>query len=270
MLRIHVISGILACSLLAGCVSTSPKLGGGQGGGTVTGGAGGASTSNANKELESCSEPLGTVSVFEDQTLPWWYSYRQYAPQLGSTIPVIRLMIQQSNCFVIVERGRAMSALQVERQLSAIGETRQGSNFGKGQLVAADYTMEPSIQFSQKGTGSLGAIAGGLFGSVGAAVAGGLKSNEAATTLLLVDNRSGVQISAAVGNAQNYDFGLGAGFFGGGAGGGVGGFSNSPQGKVITASFADSYNQMIKALRGYRAQQQRGGLGKGGQLKVGR
>lgn len=36
----------------------------------------------------------------------------------------------------------------------------------------------------------------------------------------------------------------------------------------MTASFADSYNQMVKALRNYKAQTVKGGLGTGGRLGV--
>jgi hypothetical protein len=46
-------------------------------------------------------------------------------------------------------------------------------------------------------------------------VAGSVGVNEASTTLLLIDNRSGVQISAAEGTAKNFDFGIfGAAFAG--------------------------------------------------------
>ncbi|GAA6154065.1 CsgG/HfaB family protein [Pseudoteredinibacter isoporae] len=252
---------------LAACNGTTPTMGN-AGGNTVSGAAGGANAENRNTALESCSEPLGTLSVFEDRTLPWWNVYASRYPQLGSTIPVIRTMIQQSNCFVVVERGRAMQAMNTERELMNSGEMRSGSNFGKGQMVAADYTMNPSIQFSEKGTGGVGGLLGGLVGSTVGVIAGGLKKNEASTTLLLIDNRSGVQISAAVGNAKNYDFNLFGGFFAG-AVGGAGGFTNTPEGKIIAASFADSYNNMVKALRNYKAQTVKGGLGKGGKLKVG-
>jgi curli biogenesis system outer membrane secretion channel CsgG len=250
----------------AGCMSTDPTLGGSSGN-TVTGGAAGGNSDNANTSLESCDEPLGTLSLFEDRSLPWWGDYRRRYPDLGSTTPVIRTMIQQSNCFVVVERGGALNAMQRERQLMNSGQLRGGSNVGGGQMVAADYTVSPSIQFSAKGTGGLKGIAGGLFGSVGAAIGGGLSKNEAATTLLLIDNRSGVQVSSAVGSAGNYDFDLFGGFFAGIAGGAKG-FSNSPEGKIITAAFADSYNQMVMALRNYKPQKVRGGLGTGGQLKV--
>lgn len=260
----------IAALTLAGCMATAPTMGGGQGGETVTGAAGGGSAMNANNGMESCSEPLGTISVFEDRTLPWWSIYQRHAPELGSTIPVIRLMIQQSGCFVVVERGAAMQAMERERNLMRSGEVRQGSKFGGGQMVAADYTLNPSVQFSQKGTGGIGAIAGAFFGPVATAVAGSMKKNESATTLLLIDNRSGVQVSAAVGNASNFDIGIGGGFFGGGGFSGAGAFSNTPEGKIITASFADSFNQMVRALRNYQAQEVRGGLGKGGHLKIGR
>lgn len=253
---------------LSGCDATMPTMGGSSGN-TVTGAAGGETSEGANSQLEHCSETLGTLGVVEDQSAPWWSTYYRHYPNLGSTVPVLRMMIQQSNCFVVVERGRAMNNMMQERALMQSGEMRQGSNFGKGQMVAADYTMNPSIQFSEKGTGGIGGVVGGLFGSVAGAVAGGMKSNEAATTLLLIDNRSGVQISSAVGNAKNFDFNLFGGMFGGGVGGGAGAFTNTPEGKVLTAAFADSYNQMVKALRNYRAQTVKGGLGKGGQLKVG-
>jgi curli biogenesis system outer membrane secretion channel CsgG len=253
---------------LGGCNATMPKMGGASGM-TATGGAGGATSDNANSQLEHCTETLGTLAVNEDQTAPWWHTYYSRYPQLGSTTPVLRMLIQQSNCFVVVERGRAMNNMMGERALQQSGEMRSGSNFGKGQMVAADYTMVPSIQFSQKGTGGLGGAIGGLFGNraIGA-LAGGLSSNEAATTLLLNDNRSGVQVASAVGSAKNFDFKLFGGAFGGGVAGGAGGYTNTPEGKVLTAAFADSYNQMVRALRNYRAQTVKGGLGKGGSLKV--
>jgi len=144
---------------------------------------------------------------------------------------------------------------------------RQGSKMGKGQMVAADYTMSPTINFSEKGTGAIGGLLGGALGGVAGVVAGGLKANEASTTLLLIDNRSGVQLSAAQGSAKNYDIsGFGGGFFGGVAG--LGGYTNTPQGKIIAASFMDSFNQMVRALRNYKAQSVEGGLGTGGTLKV--
>ncbi|MFN3869818.1 MAG: CsgG/HfaB family protein [Hyphomicrobiaceae bacterium] len=262
-----VVSGLTGAILLAACSGTMPTMGGSKG--TVTGAAGGGTAEGQNTQLTRCDETLGTLAVEEDQAAPWYAQLRHY--NLGSTVPVLRLMIQQSNCFVIVERSAAgMQMMTQERALQQMGETRSGSNMGPGQMVAADYTMRPSIQFAQKGTGGAGAALGGLgfLGAAFGAVAGGLKANEAATTLLLIDNRSGVQISAAEGSAKNYDFRVAGGLFGGGLGAGAGAYSNMPEGKIITAAFADSFNQMVGALKNYRAQTVRGGLGTGGRLGV--
>ena len=202
-------------ALLTGCLATAPTMGDNKG--TVSGSAGGATTNNANSAIEKCDQTLGTLAMQEDVNAPWYLELRNY--QLGSTLPVLRLMIQQSNCFVIVERGRAMNNMMQERALQQSGEMRQGSNFGGGQMVAADYTMSPSIQFSGKTGGAMAGLATRAFGGLGA-LAGNMSTNEAATTLLLIDNRSGAQISAAEGASNDYDFNLFCGLFGGFAGAG--------------------------------------------------
>ena len=254
----------LAASLaLAGCVSTGPTLGDNKG--TVSGAAGGTAAQGQNTSLEKCTDTLGTMALQEDINAPWYTQLRQY--NLGSTVPVLRLMIQQSNCFVIVERGAGLQAMERERNLMRGDEGRAGSNMGGGQMVAADYLMRPSIQFSGKTGGGGGGLGGLLPGALGA-VAGNVGVNEASTTLLMVDIRSGVQISAAEGSGKNYDFGLFGSAFTGGLAGAGGGYSNTPRGKVVVAAFADSYNQMVKALRTYKAQTVRGGLGTGGRLGV--
>jgi hypothetical protein len=136
-------------------------------------------------------------------------------------------------------------------------------------MVAADYTMSPSIQFSQN-TGGIGGALGGLSRNLGVigALAGGIKTSEAATTLIMIDNRSGVQLAAAEGTAKNTDFALFGASYGWAAGGAAGGYSSTPEGKIIIAAFADSYNQLVKVVRNYRAQTVKGGLGTGGALGV--
>lgn len=250
-------------ALLAGCGSTAPTLGGNKG--VVSGAAGGESAEGQNSQLESCPETLGTLAIEEDTTAPWYYQLRDH--QLGSTVPVLRLMIQQSNCFVIVERGKSLNNMMREREFARGDESRAGSNFQKGQMVAADYTLSPSIQFSGKTGGGSAFGGGGALGMFGA-LAGSVGRNEASTTLLLIDNRSGVQISAAEGTANNFDFGMFGAAFGSGGFGGGGGYSKTPQGKVVIGAFADSFNQMVKALRKYKAQTVKGGLGTGGRLGV--
>lgn len=257
-------------ALLTGCPATMPTsqpVVGGGGKTAVTGAAGGATTANANSALEKCSQSLGTIGVVEDQNASWYETLRSY--KLGSTVPVLRMMIQQSNCFVVVERGAAMNNMNVERNLQKSGEMRAGSNMGAGQMVAADFTMNPSITFSQN-TGGLGGAIGGLSRSLGviSAIGGSLKTNEASTTLIMIDNRSGVQLAAAEGTAKNTDFSMFAGIAGWSGGAAASGYSTTPEGKIIIAAFADSYNQLVQAVRNYKAQTVKGGLGTGGTLGV--
>ena len=258
---------LIILAALAAC-STDPSLGGG-GGNSASGSAAGSTSAGANSQLEHCAASLGTLTIDENEGAPWYAYLSQY--QLPSTVPLLRLIVQQSNCFVIVDRGAAFGSAMQERSLEQSGELRSGSKFHKGQLVAADYTMSPSINFSQQGTSGLSAGLGFVpyAGGILSAVAGSAHTNEASTTLLLVDNRSGVQLSASQGSAKNWDIGGLGGAFGAMAGGGIGGYANTPEGKILTAAFIDSYNQMVRSLRGYRAQEVNGGLGKGGNLSVG-
>jgi curli biogenesis system outer membrane secretion channel CsgG len=260
-----ILLGWLAGAVIAGC---GVQMGDDSARTPVTGSAGGAASQNANAKLERCDQSLGTLAVVEDQTAPWYYQLtREY--KLTSTVPLIRLLVQQSNCFVVVERGRAFGQMQNERALNQSGELRQGSNFGQGQIVAADYSLNPMITFSQKDTKGLGGALGvipyaGAFG----ALAGGLRQSEASTTLTLVDNRSGVQLAAAEGAASNVDFSLLGAGFGSGAAAGLGGYTNTPEGKVLAGAFADAYNRLVGSVRNYKAQEVKGGLGTGGTLGV--
>lgn len=242
----------------------------------VTGGAGGGTAVNANSSLERCARPFGTVALNERQNEDWYHVVvEEY--HLPPVTRLLRLMAQQSNCFVVVERNRSgMAAMQEERELQRSGEMRRGSHFGKGQMVAADYTLTPTVLFSSSDSGGFGAAVGSLMsafgGSAGTVVnaAGGVKKREASTMLTLVDNRSGVQVAAAEGSASKFDFGGLGSIFGGYGGVGLGGYENTPEGKIIAAAFADSFNQTVQALKNYQAQEVRGGLGKGGTLKIGK
>jgi hypothetical protein len=160
--------------------------------------------------------------------------------------------------------------MQMERALQQTGELREGSNMGQGQMVAADYAMSPMITFSQKGTSGVGSALSVLPYGMGVlgSLAGSLRTNEASTTLTLVDSRSGVQLAAAEGSAANTDFSAFSGVFGSGAGGSVGGYTNTPEGKVLAGAFADAYNRLVVAVRNYKAQEVKGGLGTGGALGV--
>jgi len=63
--------------------------------------------------------------------------------------------------------------------------------------------------------------------------------------------------------------GLGIGG-GGGAGGVLGGYTKTPEGKVVVGAMTDAFNNLVKAVRNYKAQESSGpmGHGSGGRLEV--
>jgi curli biogenesis system outer membrane secretion channel CsgG len=263
---------VVTIALLSACAATDMKMGAPEAKTAATGAAGGAEATGANAALEKCDSPLGTVSLVENQAASW-YTVLTHQYRLPPTASLLRLMVQQSNCFIVVERGAAgMAAMQRERALMQGGEMRQGSQMGGGQMVAADYAMAPEVIFNEGNTGGAAAGLGRAIGGLGGAMiglAGSVKTREASTMLTLVDNRSGVQVSASEGSASKRDWTAGLGGLFGSGGGALGGYTNTPQGKVIAAAFMDSYNNMVKSLRNYKAQSVRGqGLGGGGRLGV--
>jgi hypothetical protein len=266
-------TALVATLALAGCVTpggglvstaTAPT--------TATGAAAGGTSAGANASLMRCDAPLGTLAVDDGRGKEWYASFGA-ATQVTTIEPLLRLAVQQSNCFVITSIGNN----RTESRLSAItdkqrnsGEFRAGSQQQKGQRVAADYFMEPAIIINNSATGQLAAgLAGMIGGGRFAGLAGGLETKASVVTLTLFDIRSGVQIAISEGNATSTNFGAALGAFGSGAAAGLGGFSRTPEGKASVAAFVDAYNSMVVSLRNYRAQEVKGGLGKGGVLKVG-
>jgi hypothetical protein len=165
---------------------------------------------------------------------------------LQSPTPLLRLMMQQSNCFRVVG---SVGALEQERR-------RTGNS---GRVQAADYVIEPNIVFSNPNAGGYGGLGGlgGVFGLPGliiGTVAASIKIQEAQTSLFATEVRTGVQVAAADGSAKVSDFGGlgGLGGFGGGIGGfgGIGGYGNTAEGKLIAAAFLDAHNKLVAQMGG--------------------
>ncbi|NSX03104.1 hypothetical protein [Cupriavidus gilardii] len=266
------VAALAASVVLAGCATAGGGLiSTGTAPTAATGAAGGAASVNANASLERCDAPLGTLAVDDGRGKEWFAGFGA-ATKVTTIEPLIRLAVQQSNCFVITSIGnnRTESKLSniTDKQRNS-GEFRAGSRQQKGQRVAADYYMEPAIIIDNDSTGQLAAGVGSLFGGVGALVGGAMQSKASVVTLTMFDIRSGVQVSISEGNSTATNFGAALGAFGGNTAGGLGGFSRTPEGKATVAAFMDAYNNMVISLRNYKAQEVKGGLGRGGRLKVG-
>lgn len=242
---VALVTSVLCVSASAGPLDVKQ----GSGGSEIQGSAGPSGSQNDNG-LEHCDKPMGALAVVEPQNQVT-QSLSHYG--LQSPTGLIRMMVQQSNCFLVVERGMAMQNMMQERALAESGELRSGSNMGGGQMISADFVLNPSVVFSENDAGGLGGAIGGLVGGtkgrVIGAVAGGVKFKEAQTSMLVTDARSGLQVAAAEGSARKADLRLGAGVLHGGHAGGLGGYVNTNEGKMISASFMDNYNNVVRAVR---------------------
>ena len=104
--------------LLTGCATTDMQMGSQSAKTMATGSAAGGATSGESSQLERCESPLGTVSLIENVN-SGWYTILTGEYRLPPTANLLRLLVQQSNCFVVVERGTAgMNAMS--RELSLI------------------------------------------------------------------------------------------------------------------------------------------------------
>jgi hypothetical protein len=240
---------VLSLALLVASAAAAQGITGtrqGQGGSVVQGSAG-TGGSTGDKNLEHCDKPMGAMAVVEPQDFII-ASLRRY--NLGSPTGLIRLMIQQSNCFIVVERGVGLQNAMQERQLQQGGQLRADSNVGGGQIVTADFILTPAVVFAENNAGGVGgAVVGGLFGRTAGAIAGGLKFKEAQTSMLVADARSTVQVAAAEGSTRKADLGVGGLFAGGGGGVAAGGYGNTNEGKIIAAALMDNYNNIVRTVR---------------------
>jgi hypothetical protein len=115
--------------------------------------------------------------------------------------------------------------------------------------------MTPAVQFSDD-TGGVGAAVGGLLGRMGGVLgtlgglAGGVKFKEAETTLLVADVRSGIQVASAEGKASKMNFAIGGWGWGGYGWASAGGYSKTPEGKLIAASLLENFNKITEKIAG--------------------
>jgi curli biogenesis system outer membrane secretion channel CsgG len=205
-------------------------------------------------EIPTCAKSLGSISVIEPEDATNWWT----GQQLPAPSKLIKVFVNKSHCFTLVDRGAGMAAAQNERALAGSGELRGGSNLGKGQIKAADYVLVPDLisANSNAGGNALGGLLGGLIGGKAGAVVGGLnfKKKTADVALTVTDVRSSEQVAMVEGSAQKNDLGWGAGggLFGGSmlGGAGVGGYANTDVGQVITLAYLQAYHDLVQQLGG--------------------
>lgn len=203
----------------------------------------------AQDDVAKCDKPIGTLAVVEPQSSSM-SSLSRYS--LQSPTGLLRMFVQQSNCFVVVDRGVAMENMKQERSLAASGEMQQNENMGQGMMKAADFILTPAIVVTNNDAGGMGAAVGGLLSRaspVVGAVAGGTKIKEAETSIVVSDARTTVQVASGQGKAKRTDFRIGIGAIAGPVAAGIGGYTNTAEGKLIAASLQDNYNQIVAFVK---------------------
>lgn len=220
-------------SFLAACAETQL----GQGGSMVTGSAAlGSEAQGETVQLPKCQAPLGTLALVEDQSP----GLAQYG--LGSPMPLLRLMVAQSNCFNVVDRGQALTRIQQEQALTGGG--------GKPKLVQAQYFLTPNIIVKGEKTGGgdlgLGGILPGWAGALAGAV--GVDNSEAQVALFLTQTDTGLQVAASEGSAKTADWKVRSFGWVGLAGGFGNAYSDTPIGKTVSAALLDAYRKLVAQL----------------------
>lgn len=214
-------------------------------------------------DIPVCTRKLGTIAIIEPDR-QWWRELN-----LGSPEAILKIFVQKSGCFGLVNRGRSMQSRAMERALADNGELQGGSNVGRGQVKTADYFLEPDIVSANRNSGGggigagLGGAIGGMFGGSAGSVVGGavggisVKKGEANVTLSIVNARTTEEEALVEGYARKKDIswgaGGGAGWWGGFAAAGATGYQNTEIGQVIVLAYLDAYKKLVTQLGGLPA-----------------
>jgi len=204
-------------------------------------------TASTTPQVPHCSRNLGSISI-QNGDSAGWTGYR-----LDPPAALLRVVVRQSGCFTVVERGAGLDAAMRERDLASGGQLQHGSNVGGGQIRAADYVLlaDVTAQDNNSSGGGVGAALGGIVGGRLGGIVGGLgvRNQTAQTTLTLTNVRTTESFSTE-GNARNSNITWGGAGFLGGGGVGLGGYTDTEIGRVITVAFIDAYRDLVQQAGG--------------------
>lgn len=212
-------------------------------------------------EVPRCDRSLGTVALVEERSaaspadgMPAGMAalIRMAEAQNGGSqrvdpLPLLKLLVAQSGCFQIVDRGEGFDALQRERQLAAGGSVAGANN--QATLKAADYLLQAKVLYSDNDSGGSG-------GGLGSMFPGGLgfkqKVKASQTMLTLVEVKTGIQQAVATGSARKKDLSiLGGGLLTNSGIGALGGsYTSTDMGKITSLAMLDALKKLITQAQG--------------------
>ena len=216
----------------------------------ATGAASQKQSTGETRKIEKCDAPLATLGVMEN---PNGYTYTSGSGNLpSSTVPLVRLMLQQSGCFRVVDRNLSPKGTKQELDLQESGLTRKDSIVNpRDNVFEAQYVLTPALIFSVQNAG------GGLQGILAripyigqfAGRAERFKFKEAQVVLTLTNSQTTEQLVSAEGSARATDLGTASIMLVGTGGAGSASWTNTNEGKVISAAFLDSINKLVPHVR---------------------
>lgn len=201
-----------------------------------------------------CSNPNGTLRVVEPEDVSAWTGIGLSAPT-----KVLRVFVNNSKCFTIVDRGAAFNAAQLERNLANSGILQGGQNIGNGQMKAADFVLVPDLisQNLDAGGSNLNASGSkaGLWGAASAKGSRATRKKSAEVVLTLIDVRTSEQLSSVTAKAMIKDsmnvVQLSGNVPTAMVNGQVGfsNYSNTPIGQAIVNAYEEAYDLLMKDIK---------------------
>ena len=213
-----------------------------------------AKTEEKQAQIPTCTRRLGALAIRQPQN-KWWEGLGLESPEA-----MLKILVQQSGCFTLVDRGAGFELAQQERALAAGGQLQGGANIGGGQIRAADYIMVPDIVTKNaNGSGvNVGGLVGGFLGGFAGAIASSINVNSstADVTLAMTNVRTTEQEIMTQGHGSKTDVGFGVGgggFWGGFAGAGVSSYQKTAIGQVVVLAYIDAYTKLVTQMGGLSA-----------------
>ncbi|QIO05620.1 CsgG/HfaB family protein [Acinetobacter shaoyimingii] len=200
------------------------------------------------KQLSTCRKQLGSISIAEPDDLSSFMAFGLSAPT-----SILKVSVNDSKCFTLVDRGAGFNASQLERSLSSSGQLQNGQNIGGGQLRAADYVLVPELlsQNSNAG-GSKAGIKGSSIIGIGGGVSRSTNKKTAEVVLSLVDVRTTEQVISVNASAEISDKAWNASLSGKKNGvqgeAGFGTWNNTEIGLVVKSAYQEAFEQLITAI----------------------
>ena len=210
----------------------------------------------------NCQVNAGSLRIVEpDDGLGAWATYGLPAPTR-----MLRVLVNDSKCFTVLDRGVGFAAAQAERELASGGHLQEGQNIGAGQMRGADFVLIPDIVSQNPNAGGMNiggsassggskrGLMGGMLNIATLGISGKLSTQKqtAEVVLTLVNVRTSEQLISVSGEAKITDkawaAAVAASNVQGAARVNVGSWENTEIGKVIKEAYEEAFSRMVTQI----------------------